>query len=140
MEKITSEKCWEVLHKVWKDAINGIKQMLKEKNISSINIAPYINDSVICSYSFFDNDKDGYGQSYTIDGIELKNGEVNLIMFNYNYDYSETWQIANLSAVEATYLLEMLEEIFKVADEDYKGQVVTDFDKDLDDLAEELGL
>lgn len=120
-----AENYLEKLSEIGKEILGTLLSTLKERGIKSINLYEYWSERNTDRYTFYDTDNDGYGVALyadklyvTEDGIELK------MIDGEDADWAD-WDEENLGATERYHLLDMVEQILKVADEEDNGRVLT---------------
>ena len=59
----------ERLALIGKQATQAVKDLLKSKGLTSVNVGPYIRENAIDNYCFFDTDKDGYGEALELRAV-----------------------------------------------------------------------
>lgn len=111
------EKLSEKLEQIRQEGIEWIKNEIKKRDISYINILPYISEMNVTNYLYYDCDKDGFGVATTIDALSVENDKIWLKRYNTYDCYFDTITINELNAVELSYLINMLEEIFELVDD-----------------------
>lgn len=135
MEK-KSENFSERLNTIKNEIWEAIYNLLKEHNVESINMYAYWSERCCDRCTFFDVDDDGYGVALYIDKLRFFPNLSNLIEFDMldtNDNCYSTWDNTNFFTVaEANYVLDMLEQIFEVADEEDGGRILKE-NEDFDD-------
>ena len=114
----------------------AIKDLLKSKGLTRVNVAPYIREGFIDNYNFYDCDKDGNGEALELQKINVnEDGNVEL-EFDTNYgDYFQCSELSSLITSERLYVLEMLENIIAYSEEE--NIPVLKEDEDFDDYEDE---
>lgn len=129
-----SELIIEMLMKVREQAKASIIYLLEKYKVESINLQPYIQESYITNYSFFDTDKHGDGECLELDGIKKDGESYSFIMYTNYGDYFCEKKFGEFDTSELVYILEMLEEIFELVDE---GEPLLKEDEDFDNYEDE---
>lgn len=128
-----SEEFEERLNEIKNEVIAKIKELLKERKITSLNVYTYWSDGDCTRYIYYDVDDDGYGMAMYIDTLRFDGNNLELCMNDLNDCGADTWSETELDAVNANYLLAMLEEICEYADDLYNGKFC-EAGTDLNDL------
>lgn len=69
-------------------------------------------------YTFFEVDNDGYGQELNIDTVEqTESGEIEIRLSDFEECYCPVWNLSDLNATDAMYLLTELEAVAKYIEE-----------------------
>lgn len=69
-------------------------------------------------YTFFEVDNDGYGRELNIDTVEqTKSGEIEIRLSDTEDCYCPVWDLSDLNATDAMYLLTELEAVAKYIEE-----------------------
>ena len=130
-----SELINEMLMKVREQAKDAILAILTEHDVESINVQPYIQESYITNYSFFDADKNDNGECLELEAVKMNNdGTPEFTMYTNYGDYFCVKEFGEFDTSELVYILEMLEEIFECVSE---GEPLLKEDETFDDYEEE---
>lgn len=124
-----SDVILDLLMEVRNQAKDAIMDLLKSENVVSINVQPYIQESYITNYAFFDTDKNGNGECLELEMLEKKGNDYVFTMYTNYGDYFSTCKFEDFTTTELFYILEMLEGIFECVE---NGQPLLDKDEVFD--------
>lgn len=92
----------------------------------------YGPDGIFMRYTYFEVDGDGYGRELFIDTVVVKpNGDIDILLHDSEDCYEPTWCLEDMTATDANYLLEELEDIAGFCKEN-KKKILTEYDADFD--------
>ena len=78
----------------------------------------YHSEEGLDRYTFFEVDNDGYGRELNIDTVEqTESGEIEIRLSDTEDCYCPVWNLSDLSATDAMYLLTELEAVAKYIEE-----------------------
>lgn len=112
-----NEEYYKELSAIGNRVTYDIINLLKERNVDSINVYAYTDEGLVLGYTFYDCDDNGYGVGLTIDSIEVINGVPYFNMVNEDCDGWGQKELADFDTTEKVYILEMLEELFSEVDD-----------------------
>ena len=83
-----------------------------------VSLQYYHNEEGFDRYTFFEVDNDGYGRELNIDTVEeTKNGRIEIHLSDTEDCYGPVWDLSDLNATDAMYLLTELEAVAKYIEE-----------------------
>ena len=86
-------------------------------------------DSNTVKYTYFEVDGDGYGRELEADTVVTdENGKIGLYLSDNDGGYTPYWELSDLTATDALYLLEELERVVEYMKENGEEEVVKDYD------------
>lgn len=84
-------------------------------------------------YTYFEVDGDGYGRELFVDTVNVSpNGDIDILLHDSEDCYEPTWCLEDMTATDANYLLEELEEIADFHKENPGKEILTEYDADFD--------
>lgn len=104
------------LYEVYEMGKDMVRNFIKVREIESLNVMPYISESYIPNFIFYDLDKDGNGVAYSIDSIKVVDNEPIFYMSDNDGYYADKFYIDCFSANEVVYVLDTLEHLFEAID------------------------
>ena len=124
----TYEEMCEIINSLRREAFEGIREILNKRGVESINVKTYRDNEDIDWVGIPACDKNGYGVTCYIDTIRKdKDGFWVADLVDECGDPFDTWDLEDkyfyFDASSAIDIFGMIEEIFKVSDEDYNGKV-----------------
>ena len=128
-----SDKIGSKLVKLRKEIIAAIESVLKDNNIESINVQPYIQEGHITNYAFFDTNRHGEGECLELEAVKFEKGKPSFVMYTNYGDYWGEKKTADFDTSELFYILDMLEEIFEFVE---GGEPLLKEDETFDDYEE----
>ena len=138
--KVTCDSLCDEYNALTKKARSALIDALNERGVENINVKSYMDEDMINWFTFPQTDKNGYGVNVRIDSIYKNgNGEWVADVVDEDEDDWGTIKFTNdysLGASELIDILDIVEEIFAVADEDYNGKVLA-VGEDFDDIENE---
>lgn len=115
MEKL-SEQLAASLSEIKEKARTQILSLIKERNIESINIHPYIKEGLVTNFAFFDMEFEGSGVSLELESIKVEDGEPKFNMLTNFGSYWGNKHIDSFTVGETVAVLEVIEGIFELVD------------------------
>ena len=90
-------------------------------------------DLISLCYTFFEVDGDGYGRELFLDtAVQAPNGDISILLHDSEDCYEPMWDLEDMNATDALYMLEELEQIVEFHTEDPYKPVLTEYDEDFD--------
>jgi hypothetical protein len=112
MKHNSSTYYYGMLNQVREQVFDSIRHILKELG-GKVYFPHYRNNDLDhIAYTFFEVDGDGYGRELFLETAEMdKNGNIKVLLSDTESCYEPVWELADFNAVDATYLLDELEQI-----------------------------
>lgn len=134
----TSKKLFEEYNQVHAKAENAVNDLLDKRGVTSINVKAYTENNLVDPCVFSKEDKNGYGARISIDTIR-KDEKLGWVADCVDED-EDAWGTLNLDshdfdAEDLLWILQTVEDIFRLADEEHHGKVLA-AREDYDDLEE----
>ena len=132
----TSKELFEEYNQVHAKAEVALTSLLDKRGVTSINVKAYTENNLVDRCSFSQTDKNGYGALVSIDTIR-KNEKRGWVADCVDED-EDAWGTLDLDsqdfdAEDLLWILQTVEDIFKLADEEHHGKVLA-AGEDYDDL------
>lgn len=89
-------------------------------------------DLIDIRYTFFEVDGDGYGRELFLDTATASGDKINILLHDSEDCYEPVWELEDLTATDAFYMLEELEQIAGYHEENPGKKVLTEYDVDFD--------
>ena len=84
-------------------------------------------------YTYFEVDGDGYGRELFIDTVVLKpSGDIDILLHDTEDCYEPMWCLEDMTATDANYLLEELEDIAQFHEDNPDKEILKEYDADFD--------
>ena len=100
-----------------KDIKEALLALIKENNITSVNLGAYTNETEVQGYTFFSVDKNGNGEALEADVLTVNGDKVNIDMTTNEEGYFDQYDLEDFLPHEMLYLLTMLTEVIAYAKE-----------------------
>ena len=131
--KKTSSDFWKELNAVREQILTRIKEIMGEIGKKVCVRMYHEYDITDTQYTYFEVDGDGYGRELFIDTVVVKpNGDIDILLHDSEDCYEPTWCLEDMTATDANYLLEELEEIADFHKENPDNKLLTEYDADFD--------
>ena len=128
-------------HKEFSVKLNAVRNQIFDRIREVMNeIGPKVcvrmyqdYDLTDMHYTYFEVDGDGYGRELFIDTVVVKpSGDIDILLHDSEDCYEPMWCLEDLTATDALYLLEELEEIADFHKENPDKELLTEYDADFD--------
>lgn len=131
--KKTSSDFWKELNAVREQILTRIKEIMGEIGKKVCVRMYHEYDITDTQYTYFEVDGDGYGRELFIDTVVVKpNGDIDILLHDSEDCYEPTWCLEDMTATDALYLLEELEEIADFHKKNPDNKLLTEYDADFD--------
>ena len=118
-----------VLHEIF-DSIRSIMEKLGGKVCFRIY---HENDIIDFRYTFFEVDGDGYGRELFLDtAVQTQAGDIDIMLHDTEDCYEPMWDLGDMTATDALYMLEELEQIADFHTKHPDKPILTEYDADFD--------
>lgn len=100
-----------------KDIKEALLALIKENNITSVNLGAYTRETSVQGYTFFSVDKNGNGEALEADVLTVNGDKVTIDMTTNEEGYFGQYDLEDFLPHEMLYLLTMLTEVIAYAKE-----------------------
>lgn len=100
-----------------KDVKETLLTLVKENNITSVNLGAYTRETAVQGYTFFSVDKNGNGEALEADVLTVNGDKVTIDMTTNEEGYFGQYDLEDFLPHEMLYLLTMLTEVISYAKE-----------------------
>jgi hypothetical protein len=116
------------------DSIRSLMEQLGGKVCFSMYHEFDIIDLIIdLRYTFFEVDGDGYGRELFLHtAVQTPAGDIDIMLHDTEDCYESMWNLEDMTATDALYMLEELEQIADFHTEHPDKPVLTEYDADFD--------
>lgn len=131
---MTSKEFRTKLNAVRNQIFDSIREVMNEigPKVCVRMYHDYDSDGIFMQYTYFEVDGDGYGRELFVDTVNVSpNGDINILLHDSEDCYEPMWCLEDLTATDALYLLEELEDIAGFCKEN-KKEILTEYDVDFD--------
>lgn len=134
----TSKELFEEYNQVHAKTEVALASLLDKRGVTSINVWTYTENNLVDMFSYGQTDKNGYGVSVRIKTI--RKDEKRSWVADCVDEEGDAWGTLNLDSQDfdtedLLYILQTVEDIFRLADEEHHGKVLP-AGEDYDDLKE----
>ena len=110
--KMTSKEFRTKLNAVKNQIFDRIREIMNEIGPKVCVRMYHEYDITETQYTYFEVDGDGYGKELFVDTVNVSpNGDIDILLHDSEDCYEPMWCLEDLTATDALYLLEELEEI-----------------------------
>ena len=129
----TSSDFYKTLNNVREQIFDSIRSLM-EKLGGKVCFRMYHDYGIIdLRYTFFEVDGDGYGRELFLDtAMQTPNEGITITLHDTEDCYEPTWDLTDMTATDALYMLEELEQIVEFHTEHPDKPVLTEYDADFD--------
>ena len=129
----TSSDFYKSLNVVRVQIFDSIRPLM-EKLGGKVCFRMYHDYNIIdLRYTFFEVDGDGYGRELFLDtAMQTPNEGITITLHDTEDCYEPTWDLTDMTATDALYMLEELEQIVDFHTEHPDKPVLTEYDADFD--------
>lgn len=118
--------------RIGKEIREAIITLLKENDISSVNIGAYTRENSVTGYTFYAVDKHGYAEALNADILTVNGDKITIDMTSNEDGYFGQCDLDEFQPQEQLYLLQMLSEIIHYSKEN--GQPILKEHQEFDNL------
>lgn len=132
----TSKELFEEYNQVHAKTEDALTSLLDKRGITSINVKAYTENNLVDQFSFSQTDKNGYGVLVSIDTIrkdEKRGWVADCVDEDWNAWGTLDLDSQDFEAEDLLWILQTVEDIFKLADEEHHGKVLA-AGEDYDDI------
>lgn len=110
---MNSKELIDEVNKVKVKALTALSDFIKEHIKNSLNVLPYAVEGYCSIINIYGCDKNGYGISYLLNSIKIKNDKPIFILSDNDEYYEEQRYIDDFEVDDLIWILEVLEDIFE---------------------------